>query len=94
MRWYRAHFPFRRQGRICGESCPYLLVHPLAPARVAKDLPETTRFIVLLREPAQRAISQYWLWQQRKQWETETLERAIALEPERLASQWGAGVAR
>ena len=35
LRWYRSHFPLRRPGRITGESCPYLLVHPLAPARVA-----------------------------------------------------------
>ena len=87
MRWYRAHFPVRRSGRITGESCPYLLYHPLAPERAAKDLPGTTRFIVLLREPTQRAISQYWLWRQRGQWETESLERAIELEPVRLACE-------
>jgi hypothetical protein len=86
-RWYRAHFPFQRQGRICGESCPYLLFHPLAPARVANDLPAGTKFIALLREPSERAISQYWLWRGRGQWETESLERAIELEPERLAAQ-------
>jgi hypothetical protein len=85
LRWYRAHFPIKRNGRITGESCPYMLFHPLAPARAAKDLPTSTRFIVLLREPAQRAISQYWLWRQRGLWETESLERAIELEPERLA---------
>jgi len=88
IRWYRAHFPIRRRGRLTGESCPYLLFHPLAPARAAGDLPPSTRFIVLLREPTQRAISHYWLWQQRqRQWETESLERAIELEPERLAAQ-------
>jgi hypothetical protein len=88
LRWYRAHFPFRWDDRITGESCPYLLFHPLAPARVAKDLPASTKFIVLLREPSERAISQYWLWRQRGQWETESLERAIELEPERLAFEY------
>jgi hypothetical protein len=85
LRWYRAHFPYRWDGRITGESCPYLLFHPLAPARAAKDLPASTKFIVLLREPSERAVSQYWLWRQRGQWETESLERALELEPERLA---------
>jgi len=87
IRWYRAHFPLAHRGRISGESCPYLLFHPLAPARVATDLPATARFIVLLREPAQRAISQYWHWRQQGRWETETLERALELEPARLATQ-------
>jgi hypothetical protein len=85
LRWYRAHFPYRWDRRISGESCPYLLFHPLAPERVARDLPAVTKYIVLLREPSERAISQYWLWRQRGQWETESLERAIELEPERLA---------
>ncbi|MGH9079747.1 MAG: sulfotransferase family protein [Acidimicrobiales bacterium] len=88
IRWYRAHFPIRRRGSITGESCPYLLIHPLAPARVANDLPHSAKFVVLLREPVERAISHYWLWRQRGQWETEPLERAIALEPERLAKQY------
>jgi hypothetical protein len=91
MRWYRAHFPFRRRGQVTGEATPYLLFHPLAAARAAHDLPPSTRFIVLLREPSQRAISQYWFW---RQWfrselegsEIESLEEGIAREPERMAA--------
>lgn len=86
-RWYKAHFPVRRHGKITGESSPYMLFHPLAPARAARVLPEETRFIVVLREPVQRAISNYWHWKQKKIWETESLERAIELEPERLAPE-------
>jgi phosphoribosylglycinamide formyltransferase-1 len=58
-RWYRAQFPtgLRRQRRV--ESSPYMLFHPLAPQRAARDLPPTTQFVVLLREPAERALSQY-----------------------------------
>ena len=70
MRWYRAHFPIRHAGRITGESCPSLIYHALAPARVARDLPDTTKFVVLLREPAERSVSQYWLWRQHGIWET------------------------
>ena len=58
-RWYRAQFPtgLRRQRRV--ESSPYMLFHPLAPQRAARDLPPSTQFVVLLREPADRALSQY-----------------------------------
>lgn len=85
IRWYRAHFPYPRSGQITGEASPYMLFHPLSPARAASDLPSTTRFIALLREPAQRAISQYWLWRKTNLYETESLDRALELEPERLA---------
>lgn len=84
-RWYRAHFPIGRRGRMTGESSPFLLFHPLAPERAARDLPSRTRFLVLLRDPTERAISQYWLWRKQGNWEEETLERAIELEQERLA---------
>ena len=64
-----------------------MLYHPLAPARAARDLPASTRFIVLLREPVQRTVSDYWFTRERKRFEQESLERALALEPERLAGE-------
>ena len=90
-RWYRAHFPFRRRGRITGEASPYMLFHPLSPDRAARELPPSTKLIVVLREPTQRAISQYWFW---RKWfrrelegtEIETLEQAIEREPTRMAA--------
>jgi Sulfotransferase domain len=86
LRWYRAQFPVRRHGRVTGESSPYMLFHPLVPGRAAHDLPPKTRYIVLLRDPATRAVSQYW-HERRRHFETQTLARAIELEPERLAGQ-------
>ncbi len=85
-RWYRAHFPFKRRGRLTGEGSPYMLFHPLVPERAAKELPPDTKFIALLREPVSRAISQYWFMQKVGGIENEPLERALALEPERLAA--------
>jgi hypothetical protein len=82
--WYRSRFPFERPGRVTGEASPYLLYHPLAPERVARDLPPTTRFIVLLRDPVQRALSHYW-HERRMKAETQPLGPAFALEDERLA---------
>jgi sulfotransferase family protein len=85
MTWYRSQFPFLRKGMITGEATPYLFLHPLAPARVARDLPDSTTFILLLRDPADRAISRYHRAVSRGK-EPETLERALALEGERLAA--------
>jgi hypothetical protein len=84
--WYRSNFPIRRKGQLTGESTPYMLFHPLAPERAAQDLPASTRFIVLLRDPVERAISHYWLNRRRDQ-ETESFRTAIEREPERLAGQ-------
>ena len=57
-RWYRAHLPARRPGKIVGEASPSYLFHPLAPERVAQLLPRA-RLIVLLRNPVDRAFSHY-----------------------------------
>ncbi len=85
-RWYRAHFPLRGVPRLSVEATPYLLFYPPAPRRVATDLPPTTRFVVLLRDPVQRAISQYW-HSCRLGAEDQPLDVALALEDERLAGQ-------
>ncbi len=85
-RWYRSNFPLRRSGRMTGEASPYMLFHPLAPERAARDLPATTKFIVLLREPVQRAISAYWLNRQ-EDTERKPFRDAIEAEEQRLAGQ-------
>ena len=85
-RWYRAHFPLRTTTRTAIEATPYLLFHPLAPARVAADLPSSSRFVVLLRDPVQRAVSQYW-HSCRIGAEDQPLAAALSLEDERLAGQ-------
>ena len=84
--WYRAHFPLKGGSRLAIEATPYLLFYPLAPRRVATDLPASTRFIVLLRDPVQRAISQYW-HSVRLKAEDQPLAMALSLEDERLAGQ-------
>jgi len=85
-RWYRSHFPLKVVRRMAVEATPYLLFSPLAPGRVAADLPPSTRFVVLLRDPVQRAISQYW-HSRRIHAEDEPLAVALAREDERLAGQ-------
>jgi len=72
-RWYRSWFPrqstldtaakgFDVERAICGESTPIYLAHQKAPARIAATVP-TARLIVLLRNPVERAWSQYRMFQ-------------------------------
>ena len=65
--WYRGHFPSvvreryvkARHGKmVTGEASPYYLFHPEVPARVAAVLPRV-KLIALLRDPVDRAYSQY-----------------------------------
>ena len=93
--WYRSHFPLRAsaarvEGRVgvvpvTGESSPYYMFHPLAADRVAADLPGV-RLIVLLRDPVERAISAY-THEKARGFEDESFERALELEPERIAGE-------
>ena len=64
--WYRGQFPnvlrvgaARRRGVVrVGEASPSYLFHPLAPERVRATVPDV-RLVVLLRNPVDRAFSQY-----------------------------------
>jgi Sulfotransferase domain len=58
--WYRGNFPnlARTRGKLVGEASPSYVFHPLAPQRVQKVVPEV-RLIVLVRNPVDRALSQY-----------------------------------
>ncbi len=84
-RWYRAHFPIRRIGRVTFESSGYYSFHPLAPERIASDLPDV-KIVMMVRDPAERAFSAY-KHEFARGYETEPFERALELEPERLAGE-------
>lgn len=58
--WYRSHFPLlgHRPSVRVGEATPSYLFNPAAPRRVAELIPNV-RLIVLLRDPVDRAYSQY-----------------------------------
>ena len=93
--WYRAHFPTKSAvdavqqrtgaGVTVGESSPYYLWHPLAADRIASALPGV-RVVALLRDPVERAYSAH-AHELARGFETEPFERALELEPERLADQ-------
>jgi hypothetical protein len=79
--WYRQCFPAPRweDGRrtITGEASPYM-AHRYAPERMAQVVPEA-RLIALLRNPVERAYSDYQMVA-RKDREHKTFEEAIGLE--------------
>lgn len=93
--WYQGHFPTRSRAEaaqrqngvpaITGESSPFYLFHPLAPGRIAENLPDV-RLIVLLRDPVERAYSAH-THETARGFETEPFERALRLEDERLAGE-------
>jgi hypothetical protein len=80
--WYRDQFAAADPGQRCGEITPYYLFHPQAPLRVRALLPEA-RLIVLLRDPVERTLSQYF-HSRRLGLEPLPLEDALAAEAERL----------
>ncbi len=95
LRWYRAHFPLRATQRlmsrirghhcITGESDPDYLFHPAAP-RLVHDLLPHAKMIAMLRNPVDRALSDYHL-EVRHGLETLPLEEAIDAEAERLKGE-------
>jgi hypothetical protein len=56
--WYRGQFPLRSGGKLVGEASPSYLFHPLAPERARAVVPDA-KLIALLRDPVDRAYSQY-----------------------------------
>ena len=57
-RWYRGQFPLRSADKLFGEASPSYLFHPLAPERARAVIPDA-RLLVVLRNPVDRAYSQY-----------------------------------
>ena len=80
--WYFSHFNDATDNQVCGEITPYYLYHPEAPQRICSLLP-AVKNIILLRDPVERALSQYF-HSKRLGFETLELKDAIAAEPERL----------
>ena len=97
--WYLSHFPTRAVRRVrerraggaqVGESSPYYLFHPAAPARIRETAPDA-RLIAILREPVSRAHSNYFDRVVAKTEDLPTFEDAIDAEEGRVAgvtAQW------
>jgi hypothetical protein len=88
-RWYRSHFPDRaalhRQRALTGEASPYYMYHPAAAGRIRRDLPGV-RMIALLRDPVERAYSDYQ-HMFRSGRETLGFDQALEAEAQRLQGE-------
>lgn len=82
--WYLAHFPMRGEFPVVGEASPNYLFHPDVPERVRQVVPHA-KFIVLLRNPIDRAYSHYNM-NVKKGFEQFSFEDAVDKERERLSS--------
>jgi len=95
VRWYRGHFPTNVRAAylkarsstepITGEATPYYMFHPLAPKRIASDLPNAKLFVVL-RNPVDRAYSHHQ-HERAMGFETLSFEDALEQEPLRLQGE-------
>ncbi|WP_155369498.1 sulfotransferase family protein [Catellatospora vulcania] len=93
--WFMGHFVSRTKAErtaqtlgmpvVTGEASPYYMWHPLAPERIARDLPGI-KLIVLLRDPVERAYSGH-AHEYARGFETEKFEQAVALEAGRMAGE-------
>lgn len=83
--WYLAHFPPmpRREKFVTGEASPSYFDSREAPERLYRLFPEA-KLIVLLRNPVDRAISQFYRLTDLN-WEARSLDRVISDEIERLS---------
>ena len=84
--WYRAHFPFRKNGSTSRvfEASPLYIFNPLVPGRMFNLLPQA-RIIAILRNPTDRAISHYFHEKQRG-YESLPIMEALLEEERRLES--------
>ena len=57
--WYINHFQESLPGKIRGEITPYYLFHEAVPSRI-KLFRDNMKFIILLRDPVERTLSQYF----------------------------------
>lgn len=80
--WYRSQFPKVKPDRItlAGEASPYYIFHPLVPKKIAETYPKM-RFIVLLRNPVERAFSQFHHERKINTEPIADIKKALAEEP-------------
>lgn len=95
LNWYGCNFPARaaierrndRHGRphLTFEATATYIFDADVPKRIASDI-ETRKFIVLLRNPVDRAISAYW-HARRMGRETRSLDEALKIDLERCGAE-------
>ncbi|MEU0567368.1 sulfotransferase [Nonomuraea sp. NPDC005983] len=84
---YEALFAAAPAGTLCGESTPFYLYDRAAHHRIRKTIPQA-RLIVILRDPVERAHSNWThLWSAGLE-PIDDVVRACAAEEQRIAAGW------
>lgn len=86
--WYLQQFPDCNPDQITGEASPFYMAHPLTAERMYRHCPHS-KLVLLLRNPANRAISHYHQ-EFRRHHDPMTLQQALDAENERTAADWQA----
>jgi hypothetical protein len=91
MEEYRSYFPYAGaapggEPLVTGESTPHYMFYPHAAEQLARHYPDA-KVLVVLREPASRALSHYRMNVSRGV-ETLGFAEAVAQEEARLSGQW------
>jgi hypothetical protein len=88
--YYQSFFPYQwklnRKNGLAIEASPYYIYHPLAAERIANDFPDM-KMIALLRNPIDRAYSNYHMNCDLEVESLPTFEQAIEAEAERLEGE-------
>jgi sulfotransferase family protein len=80
--WYAGLFRGWKGQRVVAQTSPLYFFEPAVPSRIHDALPNA-RFIVILRNPVDRAYSHYW-HEVKHGMETLSFEEALSREPERI----------
>lgn len=96
LNWYKLFFPTffskykigsnYRDDFITGDGSSTYVHHPLSSVRIKKVIPNV-KIIILLRNPVERAFSQYY-HVLKQNIESITFEKAIEIELERIKGEW------
>lgn len=95
-KWYRPNFPtifqkfyvkkLLKKPFLTGEASPFYLLHPNVPKKVYEKIPDV-KLIIILRDPVDRAFSQYNQWKN-TDFENLTFEEAIKTEKIKTREEW------
>lgn len=68
LRWYLEQMPSVEDGVVVMEKSPSYIIHPISAQRLLEATeklridPDTLKFVVMFRDPIQRAVSEYLEW--------------------------------
>jgi hypothetical protein len=88
---YRVLFDGAAPGQVTGEASHWYLYWPAAPANIAERAPEGVKLIAVLRDPVERAYSEFLHFVRDGEEPITDFRAALDAEPERIERGWAMG---